>query len=109
MQPDEIIAQLTEGTVAARVRGDGREYSLNLYVPRDSGRYSFRQTFKTKRGEWVEIRASLDKFVATSFGRVAPNEPLIPGEVNAIGFLLSDKKAGPFKLEVEWIKVTKAK
>jgi len=24
--------------------------------------------------------------------------------VNALGFLLSDKKAGPFKLAVEWIK-----
>ena len=25
--------------------------------------------------------------------------------VNALGFMLSDKKAGPFKMEVEWIKV----
>ena len=28
-----------------------------------------------------------------------------PGEVSALGFMVSDKKAGPFKLEVESIKV----
>jgi len=31
-----------------------------------------------------------------------------PEEVNAIGFMLSDKKAGPFQMEVEWIKVERA-
>jgi hypothetical protein len=30
-----------------------------------------------------------------------------PAEVNALGFLLGDKKAGLFRLEVEWIKVVK--
>ena len=31
-----------------------------------------------------------------------------PDEINALGFMLSDKKAGPFKMEVEWIKVAGA-
>ena len=91
-------------SVAARVRGDGREYTLNLYVPRDSGRYSFRQTFKTKKGEWIEVSLPVDKFVATFHGRVFPDQKLDPRKVNSVGFLLGDKKAGPFKLEVEWIK-----
>jgi NADH dehydrogenase [ubiquinone] 1 alpha subcomplex assembly factor 1 len=95
-------------TLLARVRGDGREYTLNLYVPRPRTAFSYRWTFKTRKNEWVEIRAPLDKFVARSFGRLVPNEPLNPAEVNAIGFLLSDKQAGPFKLEVEWIRVTKS-
>ncbi len=29
-------------------------------------------------------------------------------EINAAGFLLGDKKAGPFRMEVEWIKVERA-
>ena len=95
-------------TLVARVRGDGREYTLNLYVPRPRIAFSYRSLFKTEKSEWIEVRTPLDKFVATSFGRVVPDEPLNPGEVNAIGFLLSDKKAGPFRLEVDWIKVTKA-
>jgi hypothetical protein len=31
-----------------------------------------------------------------------------PKEINALGFMLSDKKAGPFKMEVESIKVERA-
>ena len=96
-------------SVAARVCGDGREYSLNLYVPRDSSRYSFRQTFKTKKGEWIEVSLPVDKFVATWRGRVLPDQKLAPSRVNSLGFLLGDKKAGPFKLEVDWIKVTEGK
>ena len=108
-EAEEAQPQKGDTTRCARVRGDGREYTFNLYVPRALVAFSYRASFKTKKGEWIEIRAPLDKFVATSFGRVVPDEPLNPSEVNAIGFLLGDKKAGPFKLEVEWIKVTKAK
>jgi len=95
-------------SVAVRVRGDGRKYSLNLYVPRDSGRYSFRQTFKTKKGEWIEVSLPADKFFATWRGRMFPDQKLDPRKVNSVGFLLGDKKAGPFKLEVDWIKVKHA-
>ncbi len=49
----------------------------------------------------------MNKFVATWRGRVFPNEKLDPGKVTGLGFLLGDKKPGPFKLEVEWIKVGK--
>ena len=95
-------------SVAVRVRGDGREYSMNLYVPRDTARYSFRQTFKTKKDEWIEVSLPVDKFSATFHGRAFPDQKLDPSKVNSVGFHLGDKKAGPFTLEVEWIKVTKA-
>lgn len=98
-----------DDSVVARVRGDGREYRMNLYVPRDTGRYSYRQSFKTKKDEWIEVSLPLDKFVATFHGRAFPDQKLDPSKVNSVGFHLGDKKAGPFKLEVDWIKVTKAK
>jgi monofunctional biosynthetic peptidoglycan transglycosylase len=89
-----------------RVRGDGREYSMNLHVPRPLTAFSYRATVQTKKDEWIEVKLPLDKFVATSFGRVVKDAgPVDPGEVNGLGFLLGDKKAGPFKMEVEWIKV----
>ena len=31
-----------------------------------------------------------------------------PEEVSSVGFLLGDKKAGPFRMEIEWIKVERA-
>jgi monofunctional biosynthetic peptidoglycan transglycosylase len=94
-------------TLVARVRGDGRKYNFNLYVPRRLTAFSYRADFETKKDEWIEVEIPLDKFEATSFGRVVQNQPLNPAEVNGLGILLGDNKAGPFKLEVEWIKVRK--
>ena len=92
-----------------RVRGDGREYSMNLHVSKPLVAFSYRATVLTKKGEWIEVKLPLDKFVATSFGRlVRDGEPVDPNEINGLGFLLGDKKAGPFKMEVEWIKVVRA-
>ncbi len=94
--------------ILARLKGDGREYTFTLYVPRPLTAFSYRASFTTTAGEWIDVRIPLDKFVATSFGRIVSNAaPLNPGEITSVGFLLSDKKAGPFKLEVEWIKASK--
>ena len=96
-------------TLVAKVRGDGREYSLNLYVKKPLIAFSYRAMVQTKKDEWIEIKVPLDKFEATSFGNLVKDAgPVNPTEVNAVGFLLGDKKAGPFKLEVEWIQVKRA-
>lgn len=96
-------------TLVARVRGDGREYSMNLYLNKTLMAFSYRAAVPTKKDEWTEVKVQLDEFEATSFGRVVTDAGAVkPEEVNAVGFLLSDKKAGPFKLEVEWIKVVRA-
>lgn len=71
--------------------------------------FSYRATVQTKKDEWIEVTLPLDKFVATSFGRVVKDAgPVDPQEINGLGFLLGDKKAGPFKMEVESIKVERA-
>ena len=95
--------------VVAKVRGDGREYTLNLYLNKPLIALSYRATVQTKKDEWIEVKVPLDKFEATSFGRVVKDAgPVEPKEVNALGFMVSDKKAGPFKLEIESIKVERA-
>ena len=96
-------------SIVARVRGDGRQYNFNLYTQRNLGGYSYRQSFKTKKGEWIEVRLPADRFVATWRGRVFPKEKLDPGKVAGLGILLGDKKPGPFKLEIDWIRVSKSK
>jgi monofunctional biosynthetic peptidoglycan transglycosylase len=91
-------------TLVARVKGDGREYLLNLYLNKPRIAFSYRATVQTKKDEWIEAKVPLDQFEATSFGRVMKDAgPVNPDEVNSLGFMLSDKKAGPFKLEVESI------
>lgn len=95
--------------IVARLRGDGREYYLNATVPTFRIAFSYRASFETKAGEWLEVKMPLKELQATSFGRPVKNAgPVEASKVNSVGFLLADKKAGPFKLEVEWIKVSRA-
>jgi monofunctional biosynthetic peptidoglycan transglycosylase len=96
-------------SIVAKVLGDAREYTLNLYLNKPLIAFSYRATVHTKKDEWIEVKVPLDKFEATSFGRPVKDAGAVrPEEVNALGFMVSDKKAGPFKMEIEWIKVERA-
>jgi hypothetical protein len=55
------------------------------------------------------VRVPLEDFIPTAFGRrVQGMGPVEPDQINGLGFMLSDKKPGKFKLEVEWVKVERA-
>lgn len=95
-----------DDVIVVRVRGDGREYNVDLYSK--SNRYSYRKSFKTTKDEWIEVRLPVKQFVANWRGRRFPDRKLDPGEVTGLGFLLGDKMPGPFELEVDWIKVGKS-
>ena len=98
-----------DDTLVAKIRGDGRQYMLNLYPNKQRMAYSYRATVQTKKDEWIEVKVPLDKFEATSFGQVVRDAGAVkPEEINAVGFMLGDKKAGPFKMEIESIKVERA-
>jgi len=101
LQPDDILV--------ARVRGDGRQYAWNLYVPTWRIAFAWRAFFNTKKGEWIEIRTPLSAFRATSFGREMRGRSLDPAKVNGLGIILADKQAGPFELEVDWIGVERSR
>ena len=95
-------------TLVARVRGDGREYQLNLYTSGRRMAFSYRAPVPTRKGEWIEVRIPLDRFEATSFGQVVRSAgPVDPGNITSVGFLLAEKAPGPFSLEVESITVAR--
>ena len=92
-----------------RVRGDGRKYWLTLKTNRWIMAGAYRVEFDTTAGKWQEIRAPFADFRATSFGReLAGFPPPDPAKVASIGFLIAAKEAGPFSLEVAWIKAYRA-
>jgi len=96
-------------TLVVRVKGDGREYVLNIYTKSRRMAFSYRTALPTMRDEWTEVSVPLVEFIPTSFGnRVQGMGPVEPDQINSLGFMLSDKKPGPFKLEVEWVKITPA-
>ncbi len=88
-------------TLIVKVRGDGREYALNLYLKKSKIAFAYRATVPTTKDQWVELKLPLASFEANSFGNpVRGAGPVDPTDINALGFLLSDKQAGPFKLEI---------
>lgn len=91
--PDDVLL--------VKVRGDGRNYLLTLYTRGAPIGFSHRAPFETKAGEWLEVRLPLGRFVATSFGvPVARAAPVRPGDVDSVGIMVSDGRAGPFSLEL---------
>lgn len=90
-----------------RVRGDGRGYKFTARTEAGMDTPLYQMAFTTKRGEWEEHRLAFKDFVPTFRGRVLSGQPpLDPAKVTSVGFLISDKQAGPFQLEVAWIKAT---
>lgn len=100
-RPAKLDLSEYEG-VAFKVRGDGRAYYFTINVPTGLPAFSYRAKFETRKGEWQEVQIPFKDFRATAFGRELPGV-LDPSKVQALGFLLADKKAGPFKLEVDRI------
>jgi NADH dehydrogenase [ubiquinone] 1 alpha subcomplex assembly factor 1 len=87
--------------IVVKARGDGRTYSIELRVAGQMGASSYRADLPTSAGQWQETRISLGDFKPQAFGRALPFKPVNPANVDSIGFTLADKKAGPFKLEIE--------
>ncbi len=84
-----------------RVRGDGRSYKFTARTDRSFDSAIYQARFKTRAGEWEEHRLRFAAFVPTFRGRVLTGEPpLDPAKIVSVGFLISDKQAGPFRLEV---------
>jgi NADH dehydrogenase [ubiquinone] 1 alpha subcomplex assembly factor 1 len=96
-------------TLVVRVKGDGRDYVLNLYTRSRRMAFSYRATLPTTEDEWTQVEIPLADFIPTAFGRrVQGMGPVEPDQINGLGFMLSDKKPGKFQMQVEWVKVIRA-
>lgn len=92
-----------------RVRGDGRTYTFHLNTPRRLAAFSYRTESKTEKDRWIEVELPLDKFVATSFGRVIAGQKLPVSQVDGVGILLGDKKRDLLRCQSTGSKVKQAK
>jgi len=95
-----------EAGVKLRVRGDGRTYQFDArkigakgWVP-----VTYKSEFKTVKGEWIDVTIPFSSFKPTRYGTKVSGSELKASEVGVIGFMIYDKKDGPFKLEVESVK-----
>ncbi|MCA8924696.1 MAG: CIA30 family protein [Planctomycetes bacterium] len=83
-----------------RVRGDGRTYKLSLRTKDTSRWIAYWADFSTQENEWTTVRIPFSKWVPTTFGRKLKGPALKTSAINSVGFMLYDKQAGPFALEV---------
>ena len=88
-----------------RICGDGRRYKFTARTEPEFDPPLYQHAFATTPGEWQESPLRFEHFVPTFRGRVLIDAPpLDPANVLSVGFLISDKQAGPFRLEIDWIK-----
>jgi monofunctional biosynthetic peptidoglycan transglycosylase len=60
--------------------------------------------FPTAAGKWIEVDLPIAKLRRNIRGYRPNTKPPQPEGVTGIGILIGDKKAGPFRLEIDWIR-----
>ena len=92
-----------------RVRGDGWRYKFSVRTEAGLDTPLYQLAFTTKRGEWEEHRLPFKDFVPTFRGRILTDVPsLNPAKITSAGFLIADKQAGAFRLEISVIRAWSA-
>jgi hypothetical protein len=87
--------------LALRVRGDGQRYKLNLRTDEAFDGVTWQARFDTVAGAWQEVVLPLSGFAPVLRGRPVPQDgPLQPSRIRTLGFLIGERQAGPFRLEV---------
>lgn len=86
-----------------RVKGDGKSYYFNISSSNFVADPGFQAAFKTEKGKWQEIEITLDQF-SPAFGSRSSKKDLDMSKVKIMGIIISDKQAGDFNLEIDWIK-----
>ena len=93
--------------IQLRVLGDGKVYGFTLSTG-TAPNLLYQARFRTMPGEWMTITLPYADFEPTRFGFRPPGAPALNvRDVRVLGFIISDKQAGPFELGVDWIKAVR--
>ncbi len=88
-----------------RVRGDGRTYQLRLRTDGGFDGIAYRCAYETSANEWTVIRFPFTEFEPTFRGRMVPEAPPLDlKRISQVAFMLADKRAGEFVLEIEYVR-----
>jgi monofunctional biosynthetic peptidoglycan transglycosylase len=86
-----------------RVKGDGKRYWLTMFTDPD-GSISYRAPLEPPQ-HWTDITVSFDRLTPYRRGTRVPTAPSFdPAGLRTLGFLIADEQAGPFHLDVRWIR-----
>jgi len=86
-----------------RVKGDGKIYKFRLRENYRSSNYS--TNFETKSGTWTNIKILVSDLNPMFMGYYSRNaKKLEIDKISSLGFQISDKQQGEFKLEIMHVK-----
>jgi len=103
-RPRSVDLSAYEG-LEIRVRGDGKRYQLRLRTHPGFDGVAYQVAFDAEQGTWHTLRFPFDAFSPTFRGRTVPNAPALDAsQIHSFGFLIGDKQAGPFRLEIDWLR-----
>ncbi|WP_261887008.1 CIA30 family protein [Vibrio pomeroyi] len=89
------------GNVELMFVGDGRTYQLRLTTWKDGYRTNYKHNFETIKGEQLRKVFQLTDFQAVFRGRLLSGAPELKAQdIKKIGFLIADKQALPFELNL---------
>lgn len=92
--------------VELKVKGDGKRYQLRFRQDQNFDGVSYRLAFDTIDGKWMTISTDLSDFEAVFRGRLLQGQPALKSDaIRQVGFLISDKQKGDFRLEADWIRL----
>jgi len=87
--------------VTIDIAGDGLTYQLRMVVNHEGYRLSYKHDFNTVAKQRQTLSFTLADFQASFRGRILDNAPtLLSQDIREIGFLLTNKTAGPFELTI---------
>ncbi len=102
---DQAIDLTSCEAIVLAVCGDGRRYKLNLRTSESFDGLVYQAAFATSPGTWQTVELALTDFAPRFRGRPAAGA-LDPARVRSLGLLVSDRQAGPFRLELSSITAT---
>jgi len=89
--------------VIIKIKGDGKQYQFRIKT-NNSDYYAYIATFKTS-GDWETISIPFDTMYPAFRGRTLDAENYPGKQMEMIAFLIGNKKAENFKLEIDTIKL----
>jgi len=88
-----------------RVKTDGRIYVCNVKQESIVHGDLNQLPFSVSPGEWQQVTLPFSKFYLTWKGKIDdPQYPIVQDKIVNIGILMAQRKQGPFRFEIEWIK-----
>lgn len=104
--PDDLLPDELEEYDALRikVKGDGRIFMCNIKQESKIPNQLYQSYFTTVEDQWTDLDLPFNQFFLTSDGMLQElNQPFDWMNIENIGFLMSQRKEGPFKIEFESI------